>query len=80
MRTASISASIDYRPVDLTTVIYRRPDRSWWADVQLSLPWQVGDLRGMENDPGPGRWERNDQYVWAAGTLAVVATVVYLVK
>lgn len=64
-------ASIDYRPVDLTTVIYRRPDRSWWADVELSPPWEVGQLQVMVHDPGPNWWERNDLWIGAAagGTL-----------
>jgi len=69
------AASIDYRPVDLVTVVYRRPDRSWWADVEISPPWEVGQLQVTVHDPGPGWWERNDQWI---GVVAG-ATIVYLI-
>ena len=73
-------ASINYRPVDLVTVIYRRPDRSWWADVQLSPPWQVGQLRVIVHDPGPSWWERNKFWGGAGLGVATTAILVYLLK
>jgi hypothetical protein len=72
-------ASIDYRPVDLTTVIYRRPDRSWWADVQLSPPWRVGELQVTVHDPGPSWWERNKFWVGTsvgAGLILLLLSVI----
>jgi len=73
-------ASILYKPVDLVTVVYRRPDRSWWADVELSQPWEVGDLQVKVHDPGPSWWERNDLWIGAGLGAATTAILVYLLK
>lgn len=74
------SARHEPAPQNLVLAIYRRPDRTWWADATLEPYGEVSDLRITVSGPGPSWWERNDLWIGYGLGVLTAAAVVGLLK